>query len=351
MTMTINRRRALLLGGGFTIVLLLTLMFPGVFPWAASANSLGDLPVACSAHYYALDPGKESTNAFGPPIAARDEATIKSQLYEHRFCGSDQMGDPTLTAAHYAAWSAGGFTAQKVDFSGIDAFSAKLVADHTMWKSVVDEMTALENASTFSLVSVPAGSPSLYMVPDGTGGVTTHQGVTIGNGTAVLFTHDGFEVEFRLECEFQNVRKTFPGVLSVPPGSPELPKLIPTPTPTPTTATCLPGQVENVNGVCVAPKSSNPKDYRQPGDGGKGADVGVGTKPKATVTTPAETTPAAVTTTTQTGGGGTTDSSTATLGSQSGLTAQGAAPAATTSPSPLTNEGGANNGTVSSSGM
>lgn len=336
--MTVNRRRSLWVGGGITLVLLLTLLFPGLAPWSpavANTDPGGTPPGVCVVHHYALDSGKESTNAFGPPVTARDETTIKAELRERRLCGNDLMGDPTLTAAHYAAWSATGLTAQKVDFSGIDAFAAKLAADQPMWTAAIDEMTALENASTFSLEAIPAGSPSLYMVPDGAGGVTTHQGFTVGNGVAVVFKHGNYVIKDRLECGFQDVRETFPGVPSVPPGSPELPK--PTPTPTPTST--------------LTPKSSNTKDYRQPGDGGKGADVGTGTKPKATVTTPTETTPSSVTTTTQAGGNGTTDSSTATLGSQSGLTAQSATPAPTTSSTPPPNEGGSNNGTVSSGGM
>lgn len=117
----------------------------------------------------------------------------------------------------------------------------------------------------------------------------------------------------------------------------------PRPTP-PTPPSCPIGQVKNVLGFCVVPKSSNPKDYRQPGDGGKGADVGTGTKPPATVTTPAEVTPPTVTTT-QTGGNGTVDTPTAPLGSQSGLTAPGATSAPTTTTTPP-NEGGSNNGSV-----
>lgn len=321
MNMTANRRRALLIGGAFTIVLLLTLLFPGMTPWSpavANTDPGGNIPGICSTHYYALDAGKESTNAFGPPITARDEATIKAQLNERRLCGSDLTGDPTLTAAHYAAWSVAGLTAQKVDYAGIDAFSAKLVADYPMWVSVVSEMTALESASAFSVKTVPAGSASLYMVPNGAGGVTTHQGVTSKPGTAVVFTHGSTVVELRLDCGFQNIRETFPGVPMVPPGSPE----------TPPPAQCIPGQVKNVNGFCVTPKSSNPKDYRQPGDSGKGADVGTGTKPKVVAAPVAEVAPPVVVTT-KTGGA---------------ITAPGAAPAPAVPVPPPPNEGGTNNG-------
>lgn len=44
------------------------------------------------------------------------------------------------------------------------------------------------------------------------------------------------------------------------------------------------------------PKSGDINDYRRPGDGGKGRDVGTGTKPKAVETTPAEKKPPVVTT-------------------------------------------------------
>ena len=281
MNMTVNRRRSLWVGGGITIVLLLTLLFPGLTPWspadATSTGSGGTPPGVCVVHHYALDSGKESTNAFGPPVIARDEATIKAELRERRLCGNDLMGDPTLTAAHYAAWSATGLTAQKVDFSGIDAFAAKLAADQPMWTAIVDEMTALENASTFSLEAIPAGSPSLYMVPDGAGGVTTHQGFTVGNGVAVVFKHGNYVIKDRLECGFQDVRETFPGVSQVPPGSPELPKPTPTPTPTPTPKVCPPNMPYGTWPVCKDKPSVDPAAQgKAPVGNGTNKDPGSG---------------------------------------------------------------------------
>jgi len=227
MNITSSRRRvgSFLLGGGFAMLVVITLLFPGITPWA-DAKTPGpgaNPPSICTVHYFTFDSPKESKNAFGPPVASRDEASIKAQLNERRLCGKDNLGDPALTAAHYAGWSAEGLTRQKVSFAGIDAFASRLVADHTLWSTTVSEMDSLENASVFSLGSIPAGSPSLYMVPSASG-VATRQGVTVGNGTAVVFTHGSAVVKLRLDCGFQNVRASFPGVPSVPPGSPELPK-------------------------------------------------------------------------------------------------------------------------------
>jgi hypothetical protein len=94
---------------------------------------------------------------------------------------------------------------------------------------------------------------------------------------------------------------------------------------------------------CLTPKSSNPRDYKQHGDDNT-RDSGKETKPKATVSTPAESTPPKVNTS-QTGGGGVTDSSTNKPGSETGTKAKGASPAPST-PTTKPNEGGTNNGTV-----
>ncbi len=113
------------------------------------------------------------------------------------------------------------------------------------------------------------------------------------------------------------------------------------------TPDCPEGEKYNENGVCVAPKSDDPADYRQPGDGGKGQDVGTGTKPVVPqVSTPAETTPPPVQTVAP-GGNGVVDTPTNTPGSETGVQAPGTTPApATPSAPPPPNEGGSNDGEV-----
>lgn len=137
----------------------------------------------------------------------------------------------------------------------------------------------------------------------------------------------------------------------------------PTPPVPPTTPTCPEGQVVNDNGVCVTPKSSNPHDYRQPGDDGAGADVGAGSRPPSTVDGPASD-PAEVETGVTNPNTGVTDSSTSTPGSQTGGQAAGTEAGAgagtgngtgnggpETYPSAApSNEGGSNDGRVSDDG-
>ena len=94
----------------------------------------------------------------------------------------------------------------------------------------------------------------------------------------------------------------------------------------------------------LTPKSSNPKDYKQPGDDNK-KDSGTGTKPKATVSTPAESAPPTVTTS-KSGGEGVVDTPTNKPGSETGTTAKGASPAPSTPSAPKPNEGGSNDGVV-----
>ncbi|HUC96125.1 MAG TPA: hypothetical protein VMR16_00470 [Candidatus Saccharimonadales bacterium] len=94
----------------------------------------------------------------------------------------------------------------------------------------------------------------------------------------------------------------------------------------------------------LTPKSSNPKDYKQPGDDNT-RDSGTGTKPKATVSTPAESTPPTVNTS-KSGGGGVIDTPTNKPGSETGTTANGASPAPSAPSTPKPNEGGSNNGVV-----
>ncbi len=90
----------------------------------------------------------------------------------------------------------------------------------------------------------------------------------------------------------------------------------------------------------LKPKSSNPADYKQPGDGNE-RDSGTGTRPPSKVTTPAEATPPAVVTE-KPGGGGVIDTPTNPPASESGVTAPGATePEPADEPVPET-EGGLN---------
>lgn len=119
-----------------------------------------------------------------------------------------------------------------------------------------------------------------------------------------------------------------------PPGPKPSPSPSPTP-PGPTPTPCPSGQTPNTNGVCVEPKSGDPKDYAYPS----------GKPPVPTVTTPPEASPPPVATS-KPGGGGVTDNPTKKPGSESGVTAPGASPAPTTPSTPPPNEGGSNDGVV-----
>jgi len=219
------------------------MVIPGVTSWSPptkAAAAAADDSQTCTIHHYALDSGKESPLAFGPPVevsspvTTADEPAIMAQLHATRACdvaAGHLTGDPSILAAHYASWSEAGqaahlkLTTYTVNYSDIDAFAASLAADYPKWQAAEKELEKLENGSSFSLAPVPAGTWTLYMVPDGHGGVTTHQGYTIGNGTNVVFTHGTVTVRYRLDCRFQpNVPGTSGfGVPNVPPGTPEFP--------------------------------------------------------------------------------------------------------------------------------
>ena len=127
------------------------------------------------------------------------------------------------------------------------------------------------------------------------------------------------------------------------PGKPVIPEVTPTPTPG------------------LTPKSSNPADYKKPGDDNT-KDSGIGTKPKVpVVTTAPEATPPVFIkqqATVVRNGRVIIDTPTATPGSETGTTAPGATPVVVTMPTvpasttpsipstPPVNEGGTNNGTV-----
>lgn len=198
----------LLLAGGSNLLGLPSLSYE------ANASVQG----ACTIQYYALDPAnannpnpaKEVTGAFGPAVAARDEAGVKKELDERRECGADGKFDPALTAAHYAEWSHNGLTSIKVDESptGLNAFTAQMASDVDLRGKVLAELKKLEGESTFSTAPVSAGIWSLYMMPNGNGGVDLKVGRTSANGTNAVFTHGDKVIRYRLDCGFQPNRET-----------------------------------------------------------------------------------------------------------------------------------------------
>lgn len=124
------------------------------------------------------------------------------------------------------------------------------------------------------------------------------------------------------------------------PRSTPTPKITPTPRPTPTltpkpiltpTPTPKPTLVPTLK-----PKSSDPKDYKKPGDDLK-KDSGIGTKPLIPiVTTPPESTPPPVVIITQTKNGGSiVDTATNKPGSETGVTAPGVVPTPISTPAPV----------------
>jgi hypothetical protein len=190
-------------------------------PLAIAGNAKANASV-CKVTYYALDPAnpalpnpaKPVPAAFGTPVTARGEQAVKAELNERRECGADGTFDPALTASHYARWSETGLTSIKVGYNEIDAFYAKIAADPNLYNQVVTELKKLEDESTYSEESVPAGIWSLFMVPDGHGSVHVGQGRTSANGTNAVFTHPGgIVVKYRLDCGFQpNQEKQYANV-------------------------------------------------------------------------------------------------------------------------------------------
>lgn len=208
--------------------------------------------VDCKPYHYALDdetqlvnnPNKEVPFAAGTPVTQRDEKGIKSELQERRSCGADGKADFTLLAHHYAEWSYQGFiTDNPISFTDVDAFAAQMVADGDLYRAALKTVEEFENTSVFSVETVGAGLWSLYVVPDGNGGVITHQGSTSHNGTAAAFTRDGKTIMYRLECGFQVLH---------PGGNPP--------------PTDLPVCEWGVNDELMCEKSPNAADYPHLGD-------------------------------------------------------------------------------------
>ncbi len=233
----------LLAGGGAIFGLLLTLLMPGIAPWSPSVTP-ATAAVNCAVTYFALDPAnpaapnpaKEVPAAFGPAVTARGETDVKAELNERRECGADGKFDPALTASHYSAWSEASLTKYPVAYTEIDAFTADIAANATKYNEVLTELKGLENASAYSEEGVPAGIWSLYMDPNGAGGVNVKQGRTSADGTNAVFSNpSGAVIKYRLDCGFQvNRTVEFPGVPSCTPENCP-------PPPPPVTPECPPG--------------------------------------------------------------------------------------------------------------
>ena len=167
---------------------------------------------SCQIHYYAKDPGKEVSGAFGPAATPGDQASVIAQLHERRECGSDGKYDPALVAAQYADWSnatlpsgaPANMTATKVNWADATTFANLLATNQAVYQQTIEELNRLEAASAYSTAPVSAGIPSLYMMDDGRGGVTIKQGQVAHDGTNIVFTApNGAVVRYRLECGFQ----------------------------------------------------------------------------------------------------------------------------------------------------
>lgn len=312
-------------GGSLAGVLLLVLLFPGVINTVFEPQP----QVECEVSYLALDPAnplvpnpaKEVPAAFGPEVIARGEVDVKAELNERRECGADGKFDPALTASHYSAWSEAGLTKYPVAYTEIDAFTADIAANATKYDEILKELVGLENASVYSEVGVPAGIWSLYMDPNGAGGVTVKQGRTSADGTNAVFTHpSGAVIKYRLDCGFQvNRDGEFPGVPRI-----DIEVCL---RQTGDIATILASDFDETlhsKDLSKCVKSSNPDDYVIDSDGNVVEEL--------------ETTPADVDTEVP-GGRGIVDTPAVDPGSESGVTAPGATPAPTVAPSIPSNEG------------
>lgn len=207
-------------GGSLLLAAALVLINPGILPGVEATPPPAQ---SCNVTYFALDPAnplapnpvKEVPAAFGPEVTVRGEEPVKAELNERRECGADGMFDPSLTASHYSVWSEAGLTKYTVAYAEIDAFYAKIAADSALYNEVLTELKGLENASAYSEEGVGAGIWSLYMDPNGSGGVNVRQGRTSSDdGTNAVFSHpSGAVIKYRLDCGFQPNREgEFPGV-------------------------------------------------------------------------------------------------------------------------------------------
>lgn len=233
-------------GGTLLLAAVLVMVNPGNIIPEGIIPGVGSPPPSewCEVTYFALNPDdnnqpnpdKEVPAAFGPAVTVRGEAEVKAELDKRRDCGEDGEFDPALTASHYSAWSDAGLTKYSVPYAEIDAFYAKISVDPALYNEVLTELKDLENASAYSEEAVPKGIWSLFMDPNGSGGVSVKQGVTSADGTNAVFTHpSGATIKYRLDCGFQvNRDSEFPGVPhctpeTCPPPAPPTPPAPPAP--------------------------------------------------------------------------------------------------------------------------
>lgn len=301
--MNSNTRRASLAGGLILLLVALSSIF------IINKGAVAEASETCGeeVRFFALEEGKESPGAFGPAVAEGSVDEILAELRNRR------CQDPALTASHAAAWGMIGESEAE-----INALSRELAADPAQWRSVIDQLEALEAESSVELMYVPSGVRTQYMAPSEEGWVDVFYGTSGFEGNVIQFTNpNGITVQLRLLCGFQPTwPPTAPPPVEPPPVNPVCPW----------DSTLPPDHPD-----CLKPKSSNPDDYVYPAD-----------KPKVPeVTAPAEATPPPVVTEV-TGGRGVVDTPTSTPGSESGVTAPGAAPAPTTPPAIPANQGGDN---------
>jgi hypothetical protein len=224
---------------------------------------------ATTVHFFSQDVGN---NFFGPAADGNVDG-LKKELHNRR------CQDPALTVAHANVEGLPDY----VGLQGDDQFAAKtreLIADQNLWRATVAVLESKENSAKAEVVTMSGSYQTLYMLNGVTDVPLIRKASPDRPEFAVLrFTgSNGFLVNFKLDCGFQPVAQEFPGIPSVPPGTPNQPTPGPSPTPTtpPTTAPPCP------SGKCVPPVTTPPPPTTTPppattpttlshGDSGDGA--------------------------------------------------------------------------------
>ncbi len=299
----------------------MTLNFAGVTELPAKCQNYVPSVDLTQIHWYARDDAKESPDAFGTSMGNnpcdiainRVERAYQDPFYVLEKANEIKAVDPSFDFAPYTPdqQAARVTELQNAPFTEREALADKVLG----WYSDPSRVLKIDQVNG---AYTSSGASSV-------GGIVTTVASSADKSSIVVTTYDrktgAVQKQDRANCGDQPYKPAPP---------------ITTPPTTPPTTGCTPPQVENVNHVCVTPKGA---PWRAPGDGGKGADVGTGTKPPVTAAPTAETTPPPVATS-HTGGGGVVDTSTSAPGSQTGVTAPGAAPAPATATTPPPNEGG-----------